>query len=166
VKAVKMVRPPNRLAALMAMSGGVSAREAIRRSEAAVETLREPGMAAIDGALAEIEARFGPAAAGREAESFEDLYGLCTKIIDSSIFVRGTGLDDGVRVFCDLIDLSSEIGRWDWPAVDVHIGALRMLRTAGAGMDKAQRDAVIGGLIRVTRKRVGDPAAHTAKDKT
>lgn len=154
-----MVRVPNRVGAVMAKPGGVSAREAIRRSEAGVETLRGPGMATIDARLAEIESRFGPAAASREGESFEDLYSLCTQIIDASIFVRGTGLDDAVRAFCDLVDLCSEIGRWDWPAVDVHIDALRMLRSAGGAMDKAQRDAVISGLIKVTRKRVGDPAA-------
>ena len=158
-KPVKMVRAPNRLAALMAMPGGISAREAIRRSEAAVELLREPGLATIDATLAAIETRFGAAAPGRDGESFEDLYRLCTAIIDSSIFLRGSGLDDAVRVFCDLVDLCSEIGRWDWPAVDVHINALRLLRASGATMDKAQRDAVISGLVKVTRKRVGDPAS-------
>jgi hypothetical protein len=159
---VKMVRIPNRLAVLMAAKGGLSAREAIRRSEAAVETLREPCLATIDSAIAEIDARFGPAAPDRDGADFEDLYSLCTRIIDVSIAVRGTGLDDAARAFCDLADISSELGRWDWPAVDVHIEALRLLRAAGASMEKPQRDAVIGGLMKVTKKRLGDSAALAA----
>ncbi|HWA61370.1 MAG TPA: chemotaxis protein CheE [Caulobacteraceae bacterium] len=162
MKPVKMMRAPNRLAQIMAMPGGFSAREAVRRSEAAVETMRAPCLETIDAVLAEIEARYGPSAPDRDGADFEDLYVLCTRIIDASIAVRGTGLDDAARAFCDLVDLSSVIGRWDWPAVEVHIEALRLLRRSGEGMEKAQRQAVIGGLIKVTRKRVGDPAALAA----
>ena len=51
--------------------------------------------------------------------------------------MRGSGLDDAARAFCDLADICSEVGRWDWPAVDVHIAALHMLRATGDAMDKA-----------------------------
>lgn len=163
MKPVKMIRPPNRLRAAMAASGGLSAREAIRRSEAAVDTLREPCLAAIDGAIAQIELRFGAAAAGRDGEDFETLYRLSTHIIDSSIVVRNSGLDDAARALCGLADLSGEMGRWDWPAVQVHIEALKMLRAAGEAMTKEQRNAVIEGLMKVTRKRVGDASALMAE---
>ena len=162
MKPVKMVRPPNRLRSAMAAAGGFSAREAIRRSEAAVDTLREPCLAAIDAALAQIEQGFGAAATGRDQQDFEVLYVLATRIIDSSIAVRNSGLDDAARALCDLADLSGEIGRWDWPAVEVHIEALRLLRSAGESMTKEQRRAVVEGLVKVTRKRVGDPAALAA----
>lgn len=162
MKPVKMIRPPNRLRAAMAAAGGLSVREAIRRSEAAVDTLREPCVAQIDAILAEIDARFGAAATAREQEDFETLYVLATRIIDVSIVVRNSGLDDASRALCDLADLSSEIGRWDWPSVEVHIEALKMLRANGEAMTKEQRNAVVGGLIKVTRKRVGDPTAIAA----
>lgn len=146
----------------MAASGGFSAREAIRRSEAAVDTLREPCLASIDAAIGEIDQRFGPAAPERDQEDFETLYVLSTRIIDSSIVVRNSGLDDAARALCGLADLSGEIGRWDWPAVEVHVDALKMLRVAGEAMTKEQRRAVIDGLVKVTRKRVGDPNALVA----
>lgn len=163
MKPVKMVRPPNRLRAAMAAAGGFSVREAVRRSEAAVDTLREPCLAAIDAALAEIDQRFGAAAGGRDSEDFETLYVLSTRIIDSSIVVRNSGLDDAARALCGLADLSGEIGRWDWPSVQVHIEALKMLRASGESMTKDQRRAVIDGLVKVTRKRVGDAAALVAE---
>jgi hypothetical protein len=154
-----MIRAPNRLKAAMAAAGGLSVREAVRRSEAAVDTLREPCLETIDAVLAEMELRFGPKAANREQEEFETLYGLASRIIDVSIVVRHSGLDDASRALCDLADLSGEIGRWDWPSVDVHLEALKMLRAAGESMTKEQRNAVISGLVKVTRKRVGDPKA-------
>jgi hypothetical protein len=157
-----MIRPPNRLRAAMAASGGFSVREAVRRSEAAVDTLRDPCLESIDATLAEIELRFGPKAAGRDAEDYDTLYGLATRIIDVSLVVRHSGLDDASRALCELADLSSEIGRWDWPSVEVHIEALKMLRAAGEAMTKDQRNAVIQGLVKVTRKRVGDPKAIAA----
>lgn len=163
MKPVKMIRAPNRLRAAMAASGGFSVREAVRRSEAAVDTMREPCLAAIDAALAEIDQRFGAAAAGRDGEDYETLYVLATRIIDSSIVVRNSGLDDASRALCDLADLSSEIGRWDWPAVEVHVEALKMLRVAGEAMTKEQRRAIVEGLVKVTRKRVGDPRALVAE---
>ena len=158
-----MVRPPNRLRTAMAAPGGFSAREAIRRSEAAVDTLREPCLAAIDAALTQIEQGFGAAAAERDQRDFEVLYVLATRIIDSSIAVRNSGLDDAARALCDLADLSGEIGRWDWPSVQVHIEALKMLRANGEAMTKDQRRAVIEGLMKVTRKRVGDANALMAQ---
>ena len=77
--------------------GGVSVNQALRQADAALEPLREASLAAIDASIAEIVARFGKAAAGRANEPFDDLYLLCSGIIDLGIFVVGTGLDDAAR---------------------------------------------------------------------
>jgi hypothetical protein len=161
VSKARKFRVRSRLATLAFQSGGVTASQALKQAEAALEPLRAPGLAAIDAAIAEIDARYGPAAAGRANESFEDLYRLSATIIDMAMFVPGSGLDDGARSFCGLVDLSHELDLWAWDAIDVHIEALRLLRTAGAAMSAAQRRSILDGLIQVTRKRVGDPDEYT-----
>jgi len=157
VSKARKFRVRSRLATLAFQSGGISANQALKQAEAAIEPLRAPGLAAIDAALSEIEARYGHSAAGRANENFEDLYRLSATIIDMALFVPNSGLDDAARSFCCLVDLSHELDLWAWDAIDVHIEALRLLRTAGAAMSAAQRRSILDGLIQVTRKRVGDP---------
>jgi len=157
VSKARKFRVRSRLATLAFQPGGIMANQALKQAEAALEPLRGPGLAAIDAAIGEIDARYGPTAAGRANEPFEDLYRLCASIIDMGLFVPGSGLDDAARSFCGLVDLSHELDLWAWDAIDVHIEALRLLRTVGAAMSEAQRRSILDGLIQVTRKRVGDP---------
>jgi hypothetical protein len=90
----------------------------------------------------------------------EALYKLSTRVIDISICLLGSGVDQAMRALCDLVDLSELIGVRDWQAIDVHLDAIKLLRAHGMSMSEAERNAVVGGLSRVTRKRVGDPAEY------
>jgi hypothetical protein len=108
-------------------------------------------------ALNAMETRFGPTNAARDAEPADDLYEMSSSIIDVAVCVRDTGIDQGAKALCDLVDLSTELGVWDWEAVDVHISTLRMLRSGGEALGARERGALIDGLLKVTRKRIGDP---------
>ena len=154
--AARKFKIKSRLATLAFRSGGVTASQALKQANAAVETLREPSLAMIDSLLAKIDDRFGPGATNRPEESFEDLYLLCSNIIDISLYLPGSGLDEAARATCELVDLSGRIGAWDWTAIDVHIGAMKVLRTAGMAMSAHQRRSILDGLAKVTHKRVGD----------
>lgn len=154
---VRKFRVKSRLATLAFQSGGISANQALKQADAGLDTLRGEGLAALDAAIAEIDARYGPNAAGRTGEPLEDLYRLSCSVIDMALFVPGSGMDDCARSFCGLVDLSHELDIQAWDAIDVHIEALRLLRLAGAAMSGPQRQSILDGLIQVTRKRVGDP---------
>jgi hypothetical protein len=156
VSKVRKFRIKSRLATLAFQPGGISANQALKQADSALDSLREPALAALDASIAEIEARYGPHAAGRADEPFEDLYRLSASIIDMSLFVPGSSLDDAARCFCGLADLSNELDIRAWDAIDVHIEALKLLRMAGAAMTGAQRQSILDGLGQVTRKRVGD----------
>ena len=109
----------------------------------------------LDAALAEIEARFGrSAAATRASGAYQDLYTLALRIIDVSGFLPGSCVDQAAISFCALVDNCAEAGVWRWDAVDVHINALRLLRTSDLGPD--QRRAVIDGLNKVSQRRIDD----------
>jgi len=153
----KKFKVKTRLSTLAFTPGGISAKDALARADVAIEKMRDPALAAIDQTLAEMEARFGAAAANRDNEPPEDLYILSSNIIDAAVCVRQTSIDQAAKAMCDLVDLSGEMGVWDWEAVDLHLSSLRMLRLAGESMSERERMAVLDGLLKVTRKRIGDP---------
>lgn len=152
---VRKFRPPNRLAKMIKERGGLMAKDAILAAEAGVESLREASLAALDEALVEIERRFSPGV-DREAESFETLYTLTLRIIDVSAFVADAGVDQAAISLAALADSCAEAGAWRWDAVDVHLHALRLLRTVGAQLPAADRQAMLDGLYKVSHRKVDD----------
>jgi len=156
---VRKFRVKSRLSRFISQPGGISVRDALKRADAGIESLRIPCIADVDATLAEIDSRFAPATPGRDNESLEDLYQLSARIIDVSICLEGSGIDAAARRLCELVDVSQTLGVRDWESIEVHIHALKLLRAAGLSMSDTQRGAVISGLAKVTRKRVGDPNA-------
>lgn len=152
---VRKFRPPNRLAKMMKERGGIMAKDAILAAEAGVESLREASLAALDESLAEIERRFSPGT-DRASESFEALYMLTLKIIDVSAFVADAGVDQAAISLAALADSCAEAGAWRWDAVDVHLHALRLLRTVGAQLPAADRQAMLDGLYKVSHRKIDD----------
>jgi hypothetical protein len=152
---VRKFRAPNRLSMLVKASGGLMAKDALAAADAALEPLRAESLAVLDAALAEIEARFGkPAAATRQSGAYQDLYSLALRIIDVSGFLPGSCVDQAAISFCALVDNCAEAGVWRWDAIDVHINALRLLRTSD--LSPPQRRAVIDGLNKVSQRRLDD----------
>lgn len=146
---VRKFRPPNRLATMIKQSGGIMAKDAIAAAEAGVESLRESSIAALDEALAEIDRRFSPGKP-REEESFETLYTLTLRIIDVSSFVADAGVDQAALSLAALTDSCAEAGVWRWDAVDVHLNALKLLRSVGASLPEADRQDMLEGLQKVS----------------
>lgn len=151
---VRKFRPPNRLARLIKDRGGLMAKDAIAAAELGVEGLRDVSLAALDAALTEIEARFGPTSATRDAESFETLYALTLRMIDVSMFVSDAGVDQAAISLAALADSCMEAGVWRWDAVDVHLHALRLLRSIGASLPEADRQAMLEGLYKVSHRKI------------
>jgi hypothetical protein len=152
---VRKFRAPNRLSMLVKASGGVMAKDALEAAEAALEPLRAESLGVLDAALVEIESRFGKtAAATRASGAYQDLYTLAQRIIDVSGFLPGSSVDQAAISFCALVDNCAEAGGWRWDAIDVHINALRLLRTAD--LSPEQRRAVIDGLNKVSQRRIDD----------
>lgn len=153
---VRKFRPPNRLAQMIKGRGGLMAQDAIAAAELGVEGLREASLASLDAALAEIETRFGAAAPAREAESFDALYALTLKMIDVSFFVADSGVDQAAISLAALADSCAEAGVWRWDGIDVHLNALRLLRSVGASLPEADRQAMLEGLYKVSHRKIDE----------
>jgi hypothetical protein len=131
------------------------AKDALAAADAALEPLRAESLAVLDAALAEIERRFGKTAAATRAN--RRLSGPLhpgLRIIDVSGFLPGSCVDQAAISFCALVDNCAEAGAWRWDAIDVHINALRLLRTSD--LSPEQRRAVIDGLNKVSQRRIDD----------
>ncbi len=151
---VRKFRPPNRLAQMIKGRGGLLAKDAIAAAELGIEGLREASLAALDASLAEIESRFGKGVDTRDAEAFETLYTLALRIIDVSMFVTDSGVDQAAISLAALADSCLEAGVWRWDAVDVHLHALRLLRGVGASLPEAARQSMLDGLYKVSHRKI------------
>jgi hypothetical protein len=156
VSEAKVFKVKTRLATVALGGGGLSVGEAVKRAEAAVELTYEASLAEIDRLLSALESGYGMEGATRETADYDRLYAMASQIIDISICLRDSQLDNAARAFCDLIDLSAELEVWDPEAIAVHIQVMRLLRQSGAEMGAAERAKLVQGLHQVTRKRVGD----------
>ena len=86
------------------------------------------------------------------------VYLFGSQIIDCAIALPGSSIEQAARALCEFVDMADQRGFQDWAAVGVHIDSIKLLRAAGTAMSRAQRDAVLGGLSQLARKRFGDAA--------
>ena len=149
---VRKYRTRSRLSRLALSGKGVSVREALQKAAVAVSEMREPCLAEIDRCLAILESDFGVRAEGRADRDLDDAYRLSGNIIDAAFAFPEWRLDIAGRALCDLVDGFEDAGVTDWPAFDVHVQALRLLRAAGDGLSAKDRTAITDGLKAVGRK--------------
>lgn len=126
--AARKFKVRNRLRAAMFDGGGKLVVDAISDAQIELGALAEACEATIQEVIANITATWGRGASNRDATEPMDLYACVLKIIDASACSTIRGLPEACNSFCDLLDHCTEAGAWDWPAVDVHIATLQILR--------------------------------------
>jgi len=156
VSNVRFIRAPNKLALLARSKDGLSAGEAVRRANVALQSLEAASVDIIDENLALIDQAYGPGNPDRVNLSLDGLYDHASRIIDAGGGLPGSGLAECARKVCELVDRSRANHTRDWDAVDVHIATLKVLRAQGQSLTAAQRKSVLKGLSDVTTKRVGE----------
>lgn len=153
----KIFKVRNRLRAAVFDGGGKCIGAALADSESNLAGLAEACDAQAHELLRQIEREFGPNARRDEADPAA-LYRLIMDLIDVSGHSGVRGVPETCSSFCDLLELSSASGVWDWPAVDVHIAALQCM-APGTSLPEADRLKIASGLLRLLRHRA-PAAAH------
>jgi hypothetical protein len=149
---VRKFKIPNRLRASLFKGGGKRIDEAVADADAGLETLVEACLAAVAGCIARIESDYGSKVEGRERNDMGDLYRLSAAIIDACAPIEPKALADAARSLCDVLDYAMEAGRWDWPAVDIHIDALRLL-ASGVDLGEGGEQRLIQSLDKLRQHR-------------
>lgn len=138
----------NRLAETVSLPGGLSAAEAIKGAQAAVELVREPSIAEIDANLREIYALGRQLEAGPEEEALQRLYVCANRVLGAGGVFGLAELGQAAWSLCELISRFQTLDRFQWPMVQVHLDGLRLLRTPGSH-PASHRAAVLDGLRKV-----------------
>ncbi len=155
-----MFRVPNKLRQKILKTGGMRAIEALAKGQEALDELREPSLAQIDGLIGEIIRVYGRSNRKGD-EDFLELYQLASRIIDCAAPVSELEIDRAAFHLCELVDRCTGLGRWDWPSVDVHIDALQLLRLDEGKLPEAARAQIFLGLKKI-HNRLPKPAAEPA----
>ena len=149
---VRKFKIPNRLRAALFTGDGKRIDEAVADAEIGLASLAEACLAAVAESIARMDSEFGTQVAGRKTREMIDLYRLSTSIIDACAPIEPKALADAARSLCDLLDHGMEAGRWDWPAVDIHIDALKLL-ASGIDLGKGGEEQLILSLEKLRQHR-------------
>ena len=143
--AVRKFPAVNRLAELIRLPGGRTVRRLLHEAEAELETHRASFDGELDQRLAALEQL---SAAG--ADGGREIYDHASAIIDTAGLFGFDDLGAAAYALCDLVDSLGEQGRWDAAAVEVHVEALRLLRSRDCPAD--ERERLLAGLHAVFEK--------------
>lgn len=144
--------PPNRLAKLIRMPGGVTLAEALSRAQENVAGLAEPALALLDAELARLaDAGARLLAAPDDAVALQTLYASAAEIAAIAEVAGQKPVGQAAWSVCDLADRFREPGRFSAPALHVHLTALRRLRAPATDGDGPARTAMLEGLTQVVQ---------------
>jgi hypothetical protein len=151
---VKKSRMKPRLGQLMAEKGGMYVAEALKRADAALETLREPSLSGIDSYIALLD--------GLLASDLDDvtrisaLYRRAADIVSLSGAERNESVEVAARSLCDLLDDAESLTPSLLAGVQVHVASIKLLHRAAA--DPTVQGPILQGLAALVEKQRGASA--------
>lgn len=118
----KQYKPNLGLYDVLDKPGGILVDHALKRAESAVENYRGRANDAMNDAVKKLEATVragGP-------PNLDDLYEQSTFVLDiAGIFAPP--LCRAAQSLCELTYRMKAAGRWDWPAIAVHVSTMRLM---------------------------------------
>ena len=119
------------LAKQLARAGGRTVDEAERRATAGLASHREDTMVDIGRIIGELERMCAAATADESMRVYE----RAATLIDLAGFFDTGPLYEAGYSLCELSDRMRATGAWSWPAVEVHVKALRLIHAGGCKAD-------------------------------
>jgi hypothetical protein len=144
----KVFKYENRLAGSLVSKGGMTAAEAVRSAEAAVEEVREPTIAEIDVSLREIYALGDQLQAGTDEEALKRMYVCANRVVAMGGVFGLADLGKAAYSLCELVSRFQTLDRFQWPLIRVHLDGLKLLRNPDDHAAPA-REQVLTGLRQV-----------------
>ena len=135
------------LASKMARPGGRTVAEAVQAAEAGLDSHREEGMRSLAVILAQLEA----VCAAREQAAETRVYELASAFADMAGFFDTGPLYAAAFSLCETSDRMIAGACWQWPSVQVHVHALRLILAADCQPTDASR-LLLGGLASVVAR--------------
>jgi len=140
----------SRLSKIIRQPGGTTVKGALKDAKRNVEKLRLECVAEIDAKLGQIQAGFGQAEERPGDAALDELYRSSNDIVGLAGLFDLVELGEAAFSLCELVDRLKGADQWDWPAVEVHLNALALLRRATPGAVENQH--VLAGLRKLTAR--------------
>jgi hypothetical protein len=150
VSKAKFIPWKSRLSKIIRQPGGTTVGGALKDAKRNVEKLRLECLAEIDAKLGQIQAKFGQAQTRPSDADIDELYRASNDIIGMAGLFDLAELGEAAFSLCELLDRLNGGAQWDWPAVEVHLNALMLLRRAEPGA--AENQHVLAGLRKLTAR--------------
>ncbi|MCS6627085.1 hypothetical protein N0B44_29645 [Roseibacterium beibuensis] len=147
----KTFRYKSSLASKMAVPGGKSVGDALRAAEGALETHRDAAMQSLNATLTDLDA-----VCARRARS--EVYERASALLDMAGFFDTGPLHPAVFGLCE-VSVGMEEGAGDWPTVEVHLRAIRMILAGDCRASENTR-LLLEGLTAVRQRLAGAPGGH------
>jgi len=135
------------LARKMAAPGGRTVAEAVARAEKGLEGHRDEALRRAADHLDQLEAISRDRGEGSEARTYE----LASAVLDTAGFFETGPLFTAAFSLCELSDRMLGRNEWDWPSVEVHLRAMRLILATDC-RPGATADTILQGLAAVTRR--------------
>lgn len=145
---VRTLRVKSSLSRKMAKPGGRTTGEAVALADAALESHRHEGMQTLADHLTELER----VSLARQPHDGPRVYELASAFLDLAGFFETGPLYSAAYSLCDLSDRFITQSRWDWPSVDVHLRAMRLMLASGC-VENTSSILILEGLATVSRHR-------------
>ncbi|HYC96410.1 chemotaxis protein CheE [Brevundimonas sp.] len=136
----------------MARPGGRTTAEAVREAEAGLDSHREDGMRSLAATLARLEAVCAAREEGAEAQVYE----LASAFADMAGFFDTGPLYAAAFSLCETSDRMIAGACWQWPSVEVHLRAVRLILAAGCDANETSR-LLLGGLATIVARLPKQP---------
>ena len=130
---VKFIPWKSRLSKIMRQPGGTTVRGALKDAKRNLDMIRRECVAEIDAKLGVIQQKFGQAQTKPSDADLDELYRLSNDIVGMAGVFEMNELGEAAFSLCELIDRLKAPDQWDWPAVEVHLSALRAAASRHAG---------------------------------
>lgn len=141
----KIFKHRSSLAKKMAVPGGRAIDDALQAAEAALETHREAAMHTLNETMVRLEA----ACAARD---HNQVYVQAAAMLDMAGFFETGPLHPAVFSLCEISDPAGD-HIWDWPSVEVHLRAIRLILGDSCRMTESSQ-VLLDGLASVRLRSI------------
>ena len=138
---VRTTKVKSTLARQLARPGGRTLAEAQRLAETGLQSHKAGVMEDLGRLIGQLETLCAAAA----PEGRDRVYVLAAALVDMAGFFDTGPLYSAGYSLCDLSDRMQAAGAWSWPAVEVHVKALRLILASGCKAD-AGSEVLLAGL--------------------
>ena len=128
----------------LAQPGGRTIADAERLADAGLQRHKADVMVDLERRIGQLETVCAAAAPDQQPQ----VYALASGIVDLAGFFDTGPLYSAAYSLCELCDRMQTLGVWNWPAVEVHVKALRLILAGGCTVG-AESDVLLQGLSRV-----------------